>query len=97
MKKLKTNGDYIKSMSNEQLADYLSRINERGYSTEQMLNWLNAIYISDLIKIVSPGSCYRGDFEGDATSWDEAYLKEVKWLKDHNLYTLDGIGGAGNG
>ena len=94
--KLRTNADRIRTMNDEELANYLHHINANGYTTATMLKWLQSIYVSDRIKIVVPGKQYEGDF-GRTTSWDDAYNQEIDWLKKNGYIVQEGVGEVGRG
>lgn len=94
--KLRTNADRIRSMTDEELANYLHRVHANGHSKNTMLEWLRAVYVSDRIKIVVPGKQYEGDF-GRTTTWEDAYNKEIDWLRKNGYIVQEGIGEVGKG
>lgn len=93
---VKTNADRIRSMTDDELANYLFHINGKGYNKDTMLQWLKAIYVSDRIKIIIPDRQYEGDF-GTATSWDDAYNQEINWLQNNGYTVQEGVGEVGRG
>ena len=95
--KMTTNKEHIQSMNTEDLARYLARINDNGYSVQQLIDWLGSIYMSDRIDVKIPGRKYTGDFEGEAHSWDEAYKREMNWLREHGYLAQDNIDEQGKG
>ena len=94
---LKTNADHIRSMTDDELATYLHHINANSYTKAVMLEWLQAVYVSDRIKIIIPNRHYEGDFTGMVTTWEEAYAKETDWLRANGYVTQEGIGETGKG
>lgn len=95
--KMMTNKEHIQSMNTEDLARYIARVNDNGYSVAQIMDWLESICMEGRINVVIPGKKYTGDFEGEVSSWGEAYKREENWLREHGYFAQTNIDEQGKG
>ena len=78
---IKTNYQHVQEMDIDLLSVFLADFNRENYYPLEIKRWLEKPYVGDRIT-VNPSGGFIGDFEGIATTYQEAYEKEISFLEN---------------